>query len=275
MTEETKPLTLRHERFVAEYLKDSNATRAYVCAGYSPRGAQPSASRLLRRPDIAAAITAGRARLTQALEVSVERLAQEYAKIAFASVDDFITVGDDGEVRVDLEKASQAQRAGIVELKVSTHSKQGQRVTLKLGKLQALAALTNHVELLVERPPPRLTRDERQRYEEKCARYESALDDCVQEQWRLEQELHEMRLAQAEAARPLDSPPPEEPERPIAPGGKPRHVPPRMPTGPGADHVSAFHPDAKLIGSCGRDQKPAPGSADALRMLRSGGFPIR
>ena len=48
MTDDPKPLSPRHERFVAEFLKDGNATRAYVRAGYSPRGAQPSASSMAR-----------------------------------------------------------------------------------------------------------------------------------------------------------------------------------------------------------------------------------
>jgi len=66
---------------VLEYLRDGNATHAYIRAGYSRRGAQPSASRLLRQPHIDAAIAAGQQRIADALEVSVERLGREYAKI--------------------------------------------------------------------------------------------------------------------------------------------------------------------------------------------------
>jgi phage terminase small subunit len=149
-----KPLSPRHERFVAEFLRDGNATRAYVRAGYAARGAQPSASRLLRDPRIEAAVDAGRQRIAQALAVTAERMTQEYAKIAFANVGDFVSVDDDGRLRIDLEKASQAQRAGIVELKVSNHSKQEQTVTLKLGKLQALAALARQMGGLAAKPKP-------------------------------------------------------------------------------------------------------------------------
>jgi len=67
MTNDTIPLSPRHERFVAEFLKDGNATQAYIRAGYSPRGAQPSASRLLRDPRIEAAVAAGRQRINQSL----------------------------------------------------------------------------------------------------------------------------------------------------------------------------------------------------------------
>ncbi len=165
MTDPNIALSPRHERFVLEFLKDGNATRAYVRAGYSPRGAQPSASRLLCKPAIEAAITAGRQRVAAALELSVERLGREYAKVAFANVDDFIQVEDDGRLRVDLEKAGKAQRAGIVELKVSNHRKPEQVVTLKLGKLQALAALTKQVGLFAKKPEPALPTADRERYE--------------------------------------------------------------------------------------------------------------
>jgi phage terminase small subunit len=127
------PLPLRHLRFVHEYLKDGNATLAYVRAGYSRRSAQPCASRLLARPHIAAAIAVGRQRLAQALEVAV--------------VD---------QLRSGLEKAAQARRAGIIGLKVRTHRKQEQRVTPRPG-----------------RPSPMLTAQERKRPEELCAACES------------------------------------------------------------------------------------------------------
>jgi phage terminase small subunit len=89
-----KPLSLRHETFVAEFLKDCNGTQAYIRAGYAPRGAQPSASRLLRDPRIAAAVTAGRQRISESLAVSVERVMEEYAKIAYVKVSDFVSTDE-------------------------------------------------------------------------------------------------------------------------------------------------------------------------------------
>ena len=305
-----RPLSPRHERFVAEFLKDGNATQAYLRAGYSARGAQPSASRLLRDPRIEAAIAAGRQRLAQALEVDVTRLAQEYAKIAFASVDDFVSVGADGRLQIDLMKASQAQRAGIVELKVSTHSKQEQRVTLKLGKLQALNALVKQVGLLVPRPKPGLTAHDRERYEERCANYERALDDSIDERLRLQDELDAARAAldaaraapdvagpvvpepsapvEVPRAQPAAPPPPAQCEAPRPPIvltglGPPDPLeeeqqpaaPPGMPTGPRPDHRPGLYPNAKFTWSGGRDHGLGPDSAEALRAAKPGGFPGR
>ncbi|MCW5739419.1 MAG: terminase small subunit [Alphaproteobacteria bacterium] len=294
-TETTPPLSPRHERFVLEFLKDGNATQAYVRAGYSPRGAQPSASRLLRDPRIEAAIAAGRARMAQALEVDVTRLAQEYARIAFANVVDFLTVEADGRVRVDLMKASQAQCASIVELKVSNHGKQEQTVTLKLGKLQALNMLTKQVGLLVAKPKPGLTPEDRERYEERIAGYERGLDHRDEEKRRWRQELEEVRAALKAAHATIDAanlirpgpgkPPPESPtESPPAeppPAESPpaetkaepqRAVEPGMPTTPPPDYTPG-HLNGKVFWNTHPGPPQGPTWHDVMRTMKRGSFP--
>jgi len=44
----SESLTLKQPRFVAEYLKDLNATQAAIRAGYSRKTAEVQGSRLLR-----------------------------------------------------------------------------------------------------------------------------------------------------------------------------------------------------------------------------------
>ncbi|MGE4061671.1 MAG: terminase small subunit [Sphingomonadales bacterium] len=293
-----RPLSPRHERFVLEYLKDGNATQAYLRAGYAARGAQQSASKLLRDPRIEAAIAAGRERTAQALEVDVQRIAREYAKIAFASVDDYVTTGADGLLHVDLEKANQAQRAGIVEVRIRNHSKQQQSVTLRLGKLQALAMLVKQIGLLVEKPKPGLTPADRAAFEEDRAAYRRVLQHKDEQQKQLYKELHETRQALAAARAALDAadlimPAPDEaPAQPEAPQPEPepqivlsglgpadpprarrqRAVAPGMPTGPQPDFRPGLHPNARFIFSGGRQHRLGPDSADALRAMQPGGF---
>jgi phage terminase small subunit len=278
MSDPTTPLSPRHERFVQEFLKDGNATQAYLRAGYSPRGAQQSASRLLRDPRIETAIAAGRQRIARDLEVDVQRIAQEYAKIAFANVCDYLTTGEDGRLRVDLEKANQAQRAGIVEVRITDHSKQQQTVTLKLGKLQALNMLVKQLGVL--NPAPGLTAEDRQGYERRCADLERLLNHREEQQRRLQRELDEIKLrtgienpnpstftrsSQPEAAE--DAPPPEQPKT------KPRpKVMPGMPTDPMPDFRPGLYPNAKFIFSGGRQHRLGPDSADALRAMDSDDF---
>ena len=51
-----KPLKPKHQRFVDEYMVDRNATQAYIRAGYSPRGANTHAARLVANGPVSAEI---------------------------------------------------------------------------------------------------------------------------------------------------------------------------------------------------------------------------
>ncbi|MCF6327581.1 MAG: terminase small subunit [Devosiaceae bacterium] len=61
MPDKYPPLRPKVARFVEEYLVDFKGGDAYQRAGYAPRGKQAStsASRLLSRPDVQAAVAAG------------------------------------------------------------------------------------------------------------------------------------------------------------------------------------------------------------------------
>jgi len=52
----TKPLSDRQRLFVDEYMKDRNATQAYIRADFSPKGANAGAARLLANVSIKAEI---------------------------------------------------------------------------------------------------------------------------------------------------------------------------------------------------------------------------
>lgn len=66
------PLNARQQRFVTEYLVDQNGTKAAIRAGYSQKTAAMIATENLRKPNIAAAVTAGMAKLAQRTEVTQE-----------------------------------------------------------------------------------------------------------------------------------------------------------------------------------------------------------
>lgn len=72
-----KALSAKHKRFVAEYLKDLNATQAYIRAGYSAKGADVSASRLLGKASVREAIAAGQAKLSEKLEITAEKVLRD------------------------------------------------------------------------------------------------------------------------------------------------------------------------------------------------------
>lgn len=83
----TGGLTPQQARFVVEYLKDCNATRAAIRAGYSPRTADRQGSRLLRHRGVQQAVVGRRPAAeviaVAKMELSVERTKQEIARLAY------------------------------------------------------------------------------------------------------------------------------------------------------------------------------------------------
>ena len=79
-------LTPRQERFVAEYLCDLNATQAAIRAGYSPKGAEVSASKLLRVAKVSAEIAKAQAKRAERTHITQDRVLQELARIAFFDI---------------------------------------------------------------------------------------------------------------------------------------------------------------------------------------------
>ncbi len=70
-------MSAKQQRFVEEYLVDHNATQAAIRAGYSPKTAYSIGHENLKKPEIAAAIAAGEARLRRKTEVSISSQTEE------------------------------------------------------------------------------------------------------------------------------------------------------------------------------------------------------
>tara|TARA_Y100001947_G_scaffold152089_1_gene153197 strand:- start:5951 stop:6466 length:516 start_codon:yes stop_codon:yes gene_type:complete len=81
-----KPLTDKQERFCQEYMVDMNGTQAALRAGYSENSACEIASENLRKPQIQARLTELRSKLMSKLEITQERVMQEYARIGFSDL---------------------------------------------------------------------------------------------------------------------------------------------------------------------------------------------
>lgn len=79
-----KSLTPRHARFVAEYVANGgNGTQAAIAAGYSPTSAKFRASEMLTLPHVKAEMARLRGKVMDKLEVTVERVLKERARLAF------------------------------------------------------------------------------------------------------------------------------------------------------------------------------------------------
>lgn len=74
-------LTEMQRRFIEAFRVSGDAPKAAVEAGYSPGRARRQAAALLKKPEIALALEAARAR--EAEDVSITRIRRELARIAF------------------------------------------------------------------------------------------------------------------------------------------------------------------------------------------------
>jgi DNA-binding MarR family transcriptional regulator len=80
---ERDQLSGKQLKFVIEYLRDYNGTKAAVRAGYSPKGAAVRASCLLKNIKISARIRAAQNAALHRNDVSVDRIIRQYASIGF------------------------------------------------------------------------------------------------------------------------------------------------------------------------------------------------
>jgi phage terminase small subunit len=136
------PLSPKHQRFVDEYLVDHNGAQAAARAGYSPRSAKVTASRLLTDANIQAAIQAKQKEAASHAGVTLQRIVEEFAKLAFTNLNQMMTW--DG-TRLTLKPSAQLtpeEAAAVLEV-AESESKSGKHLMrVKLySKQQALESL--------------------------------------------------------------------------------------------------------------------------------------
>lgn len=131
----------RYERFCREYTVDRNASQAYIRAGYAPNGS--NASRLLNQLEIQIRIAQLDHEVFHKVDVTNERIIEEYAKLAFAEMVDVYIPGTrmfknfedmPDDVRAAIESLETCPITGkIIKLKMAT----------KKGALDSLAKIKN------------------------------------------------------------------------------------------------------------------------------------
>ena len=73
----------KHELFCREYIVDHNATQAYKRAGYTGKGAEVSACKLLRNPNVSARVAELSAEACEKADISASRVLKEISEIAY------------------------------------------------------------------------------------------------------------------------------------------------------------------------------------------------
>jgi phage terminase small subunit len=145
-----RKLSPKQQRFVDEYLKDLNGTQACIRAGYSRKFAAQSAHILLEKIIVHRAIRKRLAQRSARLEVNAQKVLEEYAKIAFANMDDFATWGDNSVTLVASHDLDRRDKAAVKQISERV-TQFGTAVTIKLhDKRGALDALAKHLGICQE-----------------------------------------------------------------------------------------------------------------------------
>jgi phage terminase small subunit len=127
-------LTLKQQRFAAEYCVDLNATAAYIRAGYSARGnaAEACSSRLLSNAKVQQAIKEKEKIAASGLEVTRENVVNVTAALAFSDVRKLFNA--DGSVK-GIHELDDATAYAIKSIEFGETRCEGQ-VTGRMYKIQ-------------------------------------------------------------------------------------------------------------------------------------------
>lgn len=148
----SRPLTIKHKLFVKEYLTDFNASAAYIRAGYkaSPAAGQ-AAHELLKKPEIQAALANELGAVMKKVDLTVDRVLDEFMKIAFSNLEDYITFGPDGIAVQALDKAGRDKLAAVSEVVLTTDPLGTTTTKFKLyNKMSALDSLGKYLQMFIE-----------------------------------------------------------------------------------------------------------------------------
>lgn len=83
-------MTVKRHRFVAEYLKDLNATQAAIRAGYAKKGAKDQAYQLMQLPEVAQAIEQAMGDRSKRLKVDADYVLNRLVEIDQLDVIDIL-----------------------------------------------------------------------------------------------------------------------------------------------------------------------------------------
>jgi phage terminase small subunit len=136
-------LTKKQERFAEEFLVDFNATQAAIRAGYAPKSARVTASKLLTKANLSKLISERSKQVCNRLEVTQERTVEELRRIAFSDVRNFFNSDNTMKNVRDLDEETAAALASVEQVEIGEN---GVIKKLKLNdKLKALNLLAKYL----------------------------------------------------------------------------------------------------------------------------------
>lgn len=137
--------------FCSEYLSGVSAAEAWTRAGYSARSARTEGPKALRRPAIQTYL-ASKQRLEEAkTEALQDRVIKELERMAFANIEDFTRLEDDGQRDVDFSKATREQLSAVTKIRNKTrriYNNKGEHIATEVDQSFDLADKYRGLELL-------------------------------------------------------------------------------------------------------------------------------
>ena len=142
-----KKITPKQERFCQLYIANLNAKEAAIACGAKPSSAKQVGHQWLIKPHVAARVAELQKKAADKHEISAARVLEELARVAFGSMQTYVTINKKGGVKVDLSQLSAAEWGAIESVETRD---EGVRIKLS-SKLQALDMLGRHLKLFSER----------------------------------------------------------------------------------------------------------------------------
>lgn len=140
-------ITPKQRVFVAEYMKDMNATRAAIRAGYSRRSAHNQGQRMIKNDEVAAEIERLMAERIERTGIEADRVLEELGRLAFSDLREHVEWGPNRVVLKESEGLTDEAAAAVAEV-AKTVSENGASYKIKLhDKLGALRDLAKHLGL--------------------------------------------------------------------------------------------------------------------------------
>lgn len=160
----TPLVNAKWERFCLEYVKDLNATQAYIRAGYSAKDADVSGPRLLGNAGLQERVAFLKEEQFKALHMGANEVLALMATRARFNVGRIVFVTDDGDPYIDLSKANMDDFAALELMDIEDFvdsrerdeegnviARSVRRVKIKAGKVfEAQKTLMQHLGLLRE-----------------------------------------------------------------------------------------------------------------------------
>jgi phage terminase small subunit len=148
-------LPAKQERFCQEFLIDLNATQAAVRAGYSPRTAQPIASRLLSNVMVQSRISELKKEREDRTQIASDRVLQQYCDIADFRITDILYFDGKQCTYKPMEEWPKSALAAVSAIKQTIETRKVGDEEVKVVKtefkvddrLRALDAMAKHLGL--------------------------------------------------------------------------------------------------------------------------------